>query len=61
MSLHAIEPEAKSRNESSFRKITVCVSNVALDFQEDKLHIANWSVPLEMKFQLNGQMPSLRK
>lgn len=45
----------------AFRKIAVCVSNVALDYQEDKLHIANWSVPLEMKFQLNGQMPSLRK
>uniref|UniRef100_M1ADR7 Protein COQ10 B, mitochondrial n=1 Tax=Solanum tuberosum TaxID=4113 RepID=M1ADR7_SOLTU len=36
----------------AFRKVTVCVSSVALDFQEDKLDIAKWSKLQEIEISI---------
>ena len=44
----------KQRREmkGALRKVTECVSGVALDFQEDKWDIAKWSIPLEIEIPI---------
>ena len=60
--LHDMLLNQKQRVEMKVAfRVVVFVSYVELDFQEDTLDIANWSIPLQMKFQLNGRMPSLQK
>ena len=36
----------------ALRKVTECVSGVALDFQEEKWDIAKWSMPLEISIPI---------
>lgn len=38
--------------KGALRKVTECVSGVALDFQEDKWDIAKWSIPLEIEIPI---------
>lgn len=44
----------KQRREMkvALRKVTECVSGVALDFQEEKWDIAKWSMPLEISIPI---------
>lgn len=47
--LSTVEP---LRESLCYRKVTECVSGVALDFQEDKWDIAKWGTPLEIEIPI---------
>lgn len=44
--------QIKVEMKVALRKVTECVSGVALDFQEEKWDIAKWSMPLEISIPI---------